>query len=61
MTLPDERRRAILQTKDFLIRLSNPRVTPDVDKALREEAIRLMRHYPVTENELRKIGATSED
>jgi predicted metal-dependent hydrolase len=56
MTLPDERRRAIMQVKDFLMRLSSPRVTPDVEKAIREEAARLLKHYPVNQNELNKLG-----
>ncbi len=56
MTLPDERRRAILYTKDFLLDLCNPRATPKVPKKIREEAQRLLKHYPVSENELEKLG-----
>ena len=56
MTLPDERRRAILHTKGFLLDLCNPRATPRVPKKVREEARRLLKHYPINENELEKLG-----
>lgn len=56
MTLPDERRRAILYTKDFLLALCNPRATPRVPKKVREEARSLLKHYPISENELDLIG-----
>lgn len=56
MTLPDERRRAIMQVKSFLMRLSSPRATPDVSRAIQEEAARLLKHYPVNQNELNKLG-----
>lgn len=46
MTTPNERTRAVLQTLDFLIDLSNPQRTPGVPRHIREEAHRLLRHYP---------------
>lgn len=46
MTLPDERYRAVIQTKNFLAELCNPEKTPRVPKAVREKARWCLRHYP---------------
>ena len=46
MTLPDERYRAVRQTKKFLIDLCSPQRTPRVPKAIRQQANSLLRHYP---------------
>lgn len=46
MTLPDERTRAVLQVERFLMDLRNPKKYPRVPRAVREEAHRLLRHYP---------------
>ena len=46
MTMPDERYRAVWQTKLFLLELCNPKTTPRIPRAVREEAYRLLRHYP---------------
>ena len=46
MTIPYERTRAILETKQFLRELVNPRDTPRLPKPLREMARQLLRHYP---------------
>lgn len=43
MTLPDERTRNLLQAGAFLKELAGSRAVP---KALRQEAHRLLRHYP---------------
>ena len=43
MTLPDERYRAVLQTKRFLLEILT---TPRVPKEIKEEARRCLRHYP---------------
>ena len=43
MTLPYERTRAIIQTEAFLIELSKDKYLPDEK---RQEARRLLRHYP---------------
>jgi hypothetical protein len=49
MTLPSERTRAVVYTRGFLFRLSSPYL-PDgykkIPKAAREEARRLLRHFP---------------
>jgi len=44
MTMPYERKRAVIQTEEFLRGLC--RDIPRVPKAVREEARRLLRHYP---------------
>lgn len=46
MTVPIERKNAVIQTEKFLMDLANPKVTPRVPKDIREEARRLLRHYP---------------
>jgi hypothetical protein len=49
MTLPEQRTRAVLATRNFLTRLMTPYL-PDsckrVPRQVREEARRLLRHYP---------------
>ncbi len=46
MTIPYERTRAVIETYDLLKRLQDPRATPRVPRWLREEARKLLRHYP---------------
>ena len=46
MTLPDERYRALRQTRQFLIDLMDRTVTPKVPRSVRAEAYRMLRHYP---------------
>jgi hypothetical protein len=46
MTIPYERTRAILETRDFLKELQDPKLTPRVPSAIREIARKLARHYP---------------
>lgn len=46
MTLPVERTQAVLRVERFLMDLRNPKKYPRVPKAVREEAHRLLRHYP---------------
>ncbi len=46
MTVPNERKAAVMNTEKFLIRLMDPKQTPRVPKAIRQEACRLLRHYP---------------
>ena len=43
MTLPDERYRAVVQTKQFLLRLLT---TPRIPKAVKADARSCLRHYP---------------
>lgn len=46
MTLPDERYRAVIQTRRFLLDLCNPEHTPRLPKIVREHARAMLRHYP---------------
>ena len=46
MTVPIERTNAVVYTRDFLLELVDPKVTPRVPKIIRERARRLLRHYP---------------
>ena len=46
MTVPIERTNAVINTKQFLLDLLDPKVTPRVPKDIRRKAARLLRHYP---------------
>lgn len=46
MTLPDERYRALVNTREFLRSLLDPKKTPRVPKAIRKEAYYRLKHYP---------------
>jgi hypothetical protein len=46
MTLPDERYRAVVQTRRFLLDLCNTQHTPRIPKLIRDTARSLLRHYP---------------
>ena len=46
MTLPIERTNAVLRTERFLIDLMDSKKYPRVPANVREEARRLLRHYP---------------
>ena len=60
MTLPDERYRAVLQTRRFLLDLCNPQHTPKVPKLIREHARAMLRHYP-SDYDMNKTAQTSPD
>lgn len=46
MTVPVERTNAVIWTEQFLADLMDPKTTPRVPKAVRDQARRLLRHYP---------------
>jgi hypothetical protein len=49
MTLPHERTRSVINAREFLARLVSPYVPGGyrkIPKPVREEAVRLLRHYP---------------
>lgn len=46
MTLPDERYRAVTYARDFLRSLLDPKQTPKVPRKVREQAYRVLRHFP---------------
>ena len=60
MTLPDERYRAVVQTRRFLFDLCNPQHTPRVSKLVRETARAMLRHYP-SEYEMRQAAESAPD
>ena len=46
MTIPFERTRAMIETKRFLLELTDPKVMPRVPRAIRGKAKSLLKHYP---------------
>lgn len=46
MTLPDERTRAVIAGREFLLSLLDPKETPRVPRAVRQQALRVLRHFP---------------
>lgn len=46
MTMPRERTQAVLRVERFLMDLRDPKKYPRIPKAVREEASRLLKHYP---------------
>jgi hypothetical protein len=46
MTVPIERTNSVIHTREFLYSLLDAKVTPRVPKEIREQAHRLLRHYP---------------
>lgn len=46
MTMPHQRKAAVMNTQRFLLDLSNPRITPRVPKDIRDRARGLLKHYP---------------
>jgi len=46
MTLPDERYRAVMQTKDFLSDLLDTKKYPRIPLKIRDRARWCLRHYP---------------
>lgn len=58
MTLPYERTWAVNNTRDFLMRLCD-RTIKRVPKSVRDEACRLLRHYPSQFDMKRVVEANS--
>jgi HEPN domain-containing protein len=46
MTIPRERKNAVLRTHEFLRSLCDPKQTPRVPGDVRREARSLLKHYP---------------
>jgi len=46
MTLPNERRMAVIRTEEFLKDLMDPKKTPRVPKEIRSRAYSCLRHFP---------------
>jgi hypothetical protein len=60
MTLPIERTFAVLNVEQFLKDLRDPKKYPRVPKVVREEASRLLKHYPSRYN-MRYIADSFEE
>lgn len=60
MTIPSERYRAILNARDFLRALLDPKKTPRVPKAIRKEAYWCLRHFP-WDHDIEKIAEKLPD
>ena len=48
MTMPYERKNAVIRTEDFLVRLLDPKQTPRIPSEIRKEARGLLKHYPTS-------------
>lgn len=57
MTLPDERYRAVVKTREFLVEILT---TPRVPKSIKDGARYCLRHYP-SEYDMKKTAQTSAD
>ena len=60
MTLPDERYRAVIQTRRFLLDLCNTQHTPRVPRIIRDHARAMLRHYP-SDYDMSRAAATSPE
>ena len=60
MTLPDERYRAIQQTRQFLIGMLDKSKYPRIPREVRQEAYRLLRHYP-SDWDIERLAEKSPD
>ena len=60
MTMPSEKAQAVLNTRQFLEELLDPKKTPRVPSAVRKEASRCLRHYP-SECDVTKAKELSPD
>lgn len=47
MTIPAERTEAVLRTREFLLNLQDTQRMPRVPRQVREEALSLLKHYPI--------------
>ncbi|WP_230697892.1 BPSL0761 family protein [Pseudomonas sp. SST3] len=56
MTMPNERTRAVIQTREFLVELSRDSALPD---KIRKDAKFLLRHFPST-SDMRQAGRIEE-
>jgi hypothetical protein len=59
MTLPFERTNAVLRVERFLMDLRDPKKYPRIPKAVRQEASRLLKHYP-TQYDMKYIDESFE-
>lgn len=60
MTLPDERYRAVLRTREFLCDLLDNKKTPRIPKEIRQQALWCLHHYP-DEREMQQAAANAPE
>jgi len=60
MTMPDERLRAVNNTREFLRSLLDPKKTPRVPRSVRMSAYRCLRHFP-HEYEMESVAKASPE
>lgn len=60
MTLPDERYRALKQSRKLLEELCDPGKTPRVPSIIRDRARTILRHYP-WDSDLDELAANSPE
>lgn len=60
MTMPDERFRAVMYAKEFLIELSTPTITKRIPKEIRQRAYSILRHFP-DHNDLKLVERASPE
>ncbi|MDZ4341703.1 MAG: BPSL0761 family protein [Candidatus Binatia bacterium] len=60
MTIPSERTRAVVAAREFMVDLITPSATPKVPRAIRERALRCLRHYPGSYDLARTAAALPE-
>lgn len=46
MTIPVERKNAVIRTEQLLLDLMDPKITPRIPRELRVRAYHCLRHYP---------------
>ena len=59
MTIPFERTRAVDMARSFMEDLIDPQKTPRVPKAIRQQALYVLRHYP-TQFDMETISRREE-
>lgn len=60
MTLPFERKNAVIRVKEFLYELLDPKKTPRIPSEIRTRAAKLLKHYPGIW-EMEKAGRDAPD
>jgi len=61
MTTEQEEHYALIQARQFLVDLMDPKKTPRVPKYVREEARARVKHFPIMSGYLEKYGPHDHD
>lgn len=60
MTVPAERTRSVKYAREFLRDLLDPKKTPKVPRAIRQQALRVLKHFP-GEYDMERAAKTTPD